>query len=131
VSEELPSIPKEVYEVIQPYLSLVIYLCSQDPEYKEGKGPSRLRPKRTKKGWRLFPASRRRIWSVGHDTGETIARAHRQPPRQTGERARPEPHIRRAHWHGFWSGPKDGDRRFEYRWLPPVPVNVDLYEGEK
>jgi hypothetical protein len=123
-------IPNEAHEAIQPYLSLVIYLCSKEPEYKGGSSPSRPRPKRTKKGWRLFPASRPRVWAVGQDTGEAIARAHRQPSQQTGERTRPEPHIRRAHWHGFWVGPRGGERRFEYKWLPPIPVNVDLYDGE-
>lgn len=130
VSKGLPTIPKVVHETVQPYLSLVIYLCSQEPEYKGGRAPNWPRPKRTKKGWRLFPAKHPRIWTMGQETGEAIARAHRQPYQQTGERSRPEPHIRRAHWHGFWTGPMDGERRFEYKWLPPIPVNVDLYEAE-
>jgi hypothetical protein len=134
VSKGLPSIPRQAHEAIQPYLSLVVYLCSQEPEYKGGRAPSLPRPKRTRKGWRLFPASHPRIWSVGHDTGEALSRARREgdkpPSSQATGRTRPEPHIRRAHWHGFWTGPRDGERRFEIRWLPPIPVNIDLYPDD-
>lgn len=34
----------------------------------------------------------------------------------------PRPHIRRAHWHGYWLGPRAGGQRFELRWLPPIAV---------
>ena len=44
-------------------------------------------------------------------------------------RTRPRAHVRRAHWHGFWTGPRDPERaeerRFDLRWLPPIPVAVD------
>jgi hypothetical protein len=29
-----------------------------------------------------------------------------------------------AHWQGFCRGPRDGERQFELRWLPPIAVNV-------
>ena len=35
------------------------------------------------------------------------------------------PHMRRAHWHRFWTGPKDGKRELVLRWLPPIFVNTD------
>jgi hypothetical protein len=35
------------------------------------------------------------------------------------------PHIRRAHWHTFRRGPRDGEQTRVIRWLPPIPVNVD------
>jgi len=30
------------------------------------------------------------------------------------------PHIRRAHWHGYWTGPREGTQTFVYHWLPPA-----------
>jgi hypothetical protein len=110
-------------DCLQPLLSLIVYLCSKEPEYKGGRRPGKPQPKHTKKGDRLFPAAHPRVWEVGHATGEAIRNFK---SRQVNDRARPEPHIRRAHWHGYWLGPKTGKRRFEYRWLPPIPVNVDL-----
>ena len=33
------------------------------------------------------------------------------------------PHVRRAHWHRFWVGPRNGERKLELRWLEPIFVN--------
>jgi hypothetical protein len=119
----------EIADMIQPLLSLVFYLCSKEPEYKGGAVPARPRPiYKKKKGWRLFAAPHPRVWVVGEETGKALG-AEKKFKSQI-DRSRPEPHIRRAHWHGFWAGPKDGDRRFEVRWLPPIPVNVDLLEND-
>ena len=35
------------------------------------------------------------------------------------------PHVRRAHWHGYWYGPREGERNFKLKWLPPVAVKID------
>jgi hypothetical protein len=36
-------------------------------------------------------------------------------------------HVRRAHWHAFWTGPKASteERKLILHWLPPIAVNVD------
>lgn len=106
---------------IQPLLALVLYLCSDEPEIEDrehpGEKPGRPRPKRTKKGWRLFPAKKPRVWTVGAELGEKLRREV-----DVGTNRGVRPHLRRAHWHGYWSGPRDGDRRFRYHWLPPTLV---------
>lgn len=34
------------------------------------------------------------------------------------------PHIRKAHWHGYWKGSKkENTQEFFYKWIPPVVVN--------
>jgi hypothetical protein len=42
------------------------------------------------------------------------------------------PHIRRAHMHSRWTGPRKDRKKQEIvtRWLPPIPVKVGL-EGEE
>jgi hypothetical protein len=38
------------------------------------------------------------------------------------------PHIRRAHWHHYWIGPRAApaeERELVVRWLPPILVNVE------
>lgn len=107
---------------IQPLLALVLYLCSDEPEIEDrewpGEVPGRPKPKRTKKGWRLFPPKKPRVWIVGAEIGEQL-REH-NVSESSGRTVRP--HLRRAHWHGFWSGPKTGERKFRYKWLPPIIV---------
>jgi hypothetical protein len=42
--------------------------------------------------------------------------------RNAGRRG-PAPHIRRAHWHTFWTGPRSGaPRKPALKWIPPIPV---------
>jgi len=115
---------------IQPLLSMVLYLCSEEPELKDRNSPDHgvclPKAKRTKKGWRLFPPAKPRIWSVGQHTGDILRRGC---DKQAVERNL-RPHLRRAHWHGYWSGPRDGARKFSFKWLPPVVVGWKFYEEE-
>jgi len=119
---------------VAPLLSLLLYLCSQSDEIgAPGHRPAYPRPKRTKRGWRLFPADKPSTWNVGVRIGSALRRAQGQGesgerPVAGADRARPRAHIRRAHWHGYWTGPRDpervDERRFQLRWQPPIPVNV-------
>lgn len=116
-------------------VSLVLYLCSQAAELtdpsKPATRPTRPEPKKVKSGWRLFPPERPRIWRVGDRLGEAIRRAEgaeraEPTPGPTGSHASPRPHIRRAHWHAYWTGPKSDltARALVLKWLPPIPVNL-------
>jgi len=115
---------------IQPLLSMVLYLCSEEPEIEDRDYPEKRahlpQPKRTKKGWRLFPPPKPRIWSVGEFTGETLRREY--ATELTGRTLRP--HLRRAHWHGYWYGPRNGERSFKCKWLPPAVVGRTVDEKD-
>lgn len=113
---------------IKRILSLVLYICSDEPEIdserEPGISPKNPAEKRTKKGWRLFPAEKIRTWHIGETIGRTLAAS--QPPHGdeneiTGRTVRT--HLRRGHWHGFWRGPRSGDREFGYKWLAPTVIN--------
>lgn len=110
-------------------LSLVLYLCSEEPEVDDLREPGKclIRPTvtKTKKGFRFFPAPKPRLWAVGKETGHAIRESH--------NRAKIDgvsPHIRRAHWHGYWKGPRDGERVFIYKWLSPIFVEGNKNKDE-
>lgn len=124
-----------VAAIIEPIISLTLYLCSQASEIGgEGRRPSNPQPKKTKRGMRLFAPDKPTAWEVGVRMGAALRRAYQaEQTGRAGDGTAPRPHIRRAHWHGFRSGPMkraDGEpipaeeRRFDLRWLPPIPVNV-------
>ena len=120
-------------KLVQHVLSLVLYLCSEHPEWKttekqeaKDRGPHPAEPKKVKSGWRLFPPDHPRIWTVGEETGIRI-RAARSDKHEA--HAGPRPHIRRAHWHSYWTGKKvwkEGEtpipQKVVVKWLPPIPV---------
>lgn len=108
---------------IRPLLSLLLYLCSEKPEYSCGV-PGRPIPKKTKKGWRLFPPDKPKFIEVGKTIGESLRSDafHRSTDGIEGKSK--SPHVRGGHWHGYWLGPKNGVQRFSYRWLSTMTVNL-------
>ena len=130
------AISKRLATFLSPLVSLVLFLCSDEPEIEDRKQPSSLpqrpRPKRTKKGWKLFPAKRPRTWNVADNLGEKIRVARKLTTRaQIGGRKGPIPHLRKSHWHGFWKGPRDGKRKFIIKWLGPIVVSGEKQEENK
>ena len=125
----------ELKKVVEPILSLVLYVCSQASDIgDEGRKPVHPQPTKTKRGVQYFAPDKPMTWNVGVRLGAAIRRAYQaQETQAEGSNSGPRPHIRRAHWHGFRSGPRlkpDGSeipatmRPFELKWLPPIPVNL-------
>lgn len=117
---------------VRPLLGMLLYLCSEQPDV-EGGMPQRPVPTRTKKGWRLFPPDTPRVVTVGSRIGAALREAYLDEQIGSMEdfsgerwRPRPRPHIRRAHWHTFLTGP--GRSVGVLRWLPPLGINIDLGE---
>ena len=114
-----------ISENYMPLISLVLYLCSDRPDFGADKKPLRPKAKKTKKhGWRLFQAPGPTIWHIGDRIGKLIREARESEKTDSSGRTI-KSHIRRAHWHGYWSGPLTGKRRFDYQWMPPIPVGIE------
>lgn len=131
-----PGLLTTIQSRIEPLVSLLLFLCAQNAEIGAGaRRPENPQPKHTKRGWRLFPADRPTTWDVGVRLGAALRAAYQQTETiDDGAHEGPRPHIRRAHWHGYRSGPMkrpDGsdiptsERKFDLRWLPPIPVNLE------
>ncbi len=113
--------------IVEPIISLTLYLCSEGADFG-GERPQRPRPKKTKKGWRMFPPNKPRTWDVAVRLGAAMRRYRQQHETgQTVDHKGPRPHVRRAHWHSFWTGSKSDpeQRRIIVKWMPPIPVNID------
>ena len=118
-------------------VSLLLYLCSVSAEYRDAAGsarePANPAPKKTKKGPRLFPPHEPTVWETAYRMGAALrtarAGATGDDARDPGDaplRSTPRPHVRRAHWHAFWRGPRSRpeERELVVKWLPPTAVNV-------
>ena len=118
------------FSLLKKALSLVLYICSDEAEIRDRDvpdwEPSFPRPKITKGVERLFPADRNRIVDVGRELGAMLREGatHGEPGAPTGRTVRP--HLRRGHWHGYWTGPRKENRdlqKFVLKWLPPIYVH--------
>ena len=125
----VPAEAKQGAALVEPLVSLLLYLCAEEPDYAGEDRPEHPRPTRTRHGWKLFPPDQPRTWEVGVRLGAALRRARdesRDPGPGTGTHASPRGHVRRAHWHTFRHGPGRSETRV--KWLPPIPVNLPEIE---
>jgi hypothetical protein len=127
--------PPDAAASLSPLISMLLYLCSQSADYRDlaeiRNAPCRPTPIQTRKGLRIFPPDDPTIWETGYRIGAPLRSAMRQALGQAkGNHSSPTPHIRRAHWHSFWLGPRTnaGERRLALRWLPPISVALSTPE---
>jgi len=102
----------------------VAYLCSLNadimPSYKPQPGLKRNNAKRR---------SNATWYDVGTRVGSELRAYERaKSERKPHQGGTVRPHMRRAHWHHFWTGPRNGARNLILKWLPPTIVgagNID------
>jgi hypothetical protein len=109
VAAEL-SDPERVARILWPVISLLLYVCTESGQIGDGlRRPVNPPPKRTRHGWRQFPANRPTNWDVGIRIGAALRRAYQQ---QANEDTLPTGrHL-----------PGRTERRV--KWLPPIWVNL-------
>ena len=136
--EEKESIERQDI-VLSPFISVILYLCSVAADIADSRGkrerPGNPLPKKTKKGMRVFPATGNTTWLVGYRVGATLRKGaggeYAEAGAGVGTRpsthASPRPHIRRAHWHSYWTGPRKepAKRRLMVKWIHPVLVGAE------
>lgn len=121
----------EVTRMLLKLASATLYLCSEEPDI-EPKGFRKSRQNAMDEEKRLrksLQAKRITKWDVGFRIGAEIKRwkeAQESLGEGDGNGASMRPHVRRAHWHTFVSGPRDDKAKQirRARWLPPIPVNT-------
>ena len=127
----------DVTKDITPFLQLVLYLCAENIDVPVV--PTHPR-KKIKRSGVIESVRAPKMWNVGQRIGSTIRKYRNaemqkedveaeieQEDKESGVRRKssPRPHIRRAHWHSFWKGPRDGKRELVVHWIPPIPIGVD------
>jgi len=119
---------------IAPFISLLLYLSSQTDDIGDGMtSPKNPEPKVVRNVPRLYQANRLTQWNVGIRMGAKLRKSGVTTSTSGGgNHGSPRPHIRRAHWQGFRSGPmKDQQdcqipvyaRDLDVKWLPPMLIN--------
>jgi hypothetical protein len=105
---------------IKADINLLFYLCTDSAEY------SPARPKMTYriKG-KARPPEKTRTWDIGIKTGKLLREASEGLAKITGpngSRTAKRPHVRRAHWHLYWTG--KGRKTPKLNWVSPMLVGT-------
>lgn len=109
---------------LQGLVSIVLYLCTDDAEI-EGLKPL---PPKVVRGLKrhILPAARTPVvHATGIRIGSALDAAKARTERDDGFGVGVTPHVRRAHWHAYWTGPRDGARKVVLRWLSPILVGFE------
>lgn len=137
--------PEDTYEDEDDFMShiewtsrlvnVLLYLCSNNADITD-KTPKvrdrsfRLLSGTTKSGkFQLLPCRQQKVFSVG----QLIAKKMQEYETFINSSTNPiRPHVRRAHWHGYWTGPKAGERKYILKWIAPTLVGThNGYEESK
>lgn len=120
--------PVDYVKDVAPLLQLVLYLCADNIDMPN----LPVHPKtRVRMSGQVDVPRELKFWAVGERIGAAIRKCRNtegslsESEKTPGTHASPRSHLRRAHWHHFWTGPREGERKLILRWLPPVPVGVD------
>lgn len=130
----------EIAPMVEPLISVTLYLCSANKELRSSRGdnsqPHRPQAQRSKKkGARLKAAEKPELWQVGYRLGAGLraARATASEEGGDGRAGRGKaPHLRRAHYHHYWTGPRKDPkkRKVILKWLDPILVNAGLQDPD-
>jgi len=107
-------------------LSMLLYICSEEPDVEDNYEVPALQEKRAGPLRRILPPKEVRCWPVGVRLGAVFRKAmenDRDVP-LSGESVTVvvRPHVRRAHWHTYRTGPKGS--RSVLKWLSPIIVGA-------
>lgn len=121
-------------------INLLLYICSHgvNPAVAGATATGQptvqyAKPKKTKKGWKFFPPSKPAVHTLGkscpiyQDIMRNIREKEAAVVAETTDGRTVTPHVRRAHWHRFWTGSeKSGNRKLVSKWVAPCVVNGGL-----
>jgi len=136
VGMEGVSFPAAVFDTVRGLLNLALYLASEEPDLSGRPRPlPGVAQRRKDRPPRAYPEPDPLRIEVGWRIGAALRRARQEGARPEGGTGKsPQPHIRRAHWHLYWTG--EGSRKDpskaqpRVRWIEPVLVGADRLKDE-
>ena len=102
----------EYRQTFTAMIQLLLYICSEEPDMPEIEHPQ----KRRRLSGSVRAPKEPRVWDVGVRISAAIRRFNGRPSSTpaafedgaaSGSHASPRPHVRSAHWHTYWTGPRD------------------------
>lgn len=126
--EQIKAWTRQILEICLP---VVMYCCSVNADAQPAATPAKQRPRKGSKRQAVKEAPAARVLNLGYRVGPALTRtASRRERAQTdahrtgvGTGRKRRTHIRRAHWHTYWYGPRDGAREARLKWVAMRVIN--------
>lgn len=121
--EEVEYLYKKVCKMARMLIPFILYICSEKPDITGKKSYTLQKEIKKTKKKSFKNHSEPDFWEVGFKIGKQI-RQYEQSNNHTG--AKMHPHLRKAHWHMFYAGPRSAKKReVRIKWIPNIIVNSD------
>lgn len=105
--------------VVPTMLNLILYATVEDPDLTHIPVP-------VVAGRHVVGDNAAKIHLLGFRLGSLLRGLYRDPVTGCEPSGRTViPHLRRAHWHRYWTGPRSGERQIVVRWVSQTLVNAD------
>ena len=125
----------EVRWLIERCIILLLYISAAarrgdlTDEDGSARQPTSPESKKEERARGSFAPDHPTIWRVGWRMGAALRaaqRAHEEIADLAEPPASAKPHIRRAHFHHYWTRPRTGNHGLVLKWLAPIPVKFQL-----
>lgn len=126
ITDEIPISQSDNVRTFSCILNLLLYLCAEDPDYDKAPRHAKAKPVATLSTER--PPRAPTITTAGVHVGAVIRKGYaaagdEKNLKNTGSHTAKSPHIRRAHWHHYWTGTRgSSNQQLVLKWIPPVFV---------
>lgn len=130
---------QERIQIIEKMLQLVLYICAVNADIQPASEGTKTVSRKMKQVRDQYGEINK--WDVGVRVVKELQQSRKkqsgdisnnQEKREKEEahkafRRRPVPHVRRGHWHTYWTGRKDGSeaRHLILKWIPFTYINVE------
>lgn len=126
-----PCVSQQCLNNLLVAMQFILYLASENADVQDV--PQAEAPRgRKKRGQILDKASEVKEKAVGVRIGNAIRKikSPSHPSSQGGTGTKVRPHSRRGHWHHYWTGPRDGDRKLVLKWTAPTFIHIDEFRND-
>lgn len=115
---------KEYLKFIEIFIKMAAYICSAESDIVKVESKKKLKFIRNTPTETTF-------WGVGERIGAAISRYKKvyESEIRNLPYAPRRPHVRKAHWHHYWTGTTD-KKKLICKWLPPIPINWEWANEE-
>lgn len=123
--------PADSSRIILKAIQLLLYILAENADVYDDPPPVRVVQSKNKSVRQIVrdKAGEVQAKNVGIRIGAAFRKAQNRAKNAgsgSGTGSAKRPHMRRGHWHHYWTGPLDGKRELILRWTAPTMIHSEM-----